>query len=240
MKHIIFGFYDVLTKGHQYKDMNIDYLNDLVAFCKENNIKMHLVTGLRKEIAEPIIKENNLLNYFDEKNIAYIDDTYLNSLSPEDKELKEKKYKENPIAEDDYHKIHFLKHNNLDTDDSLVIGHDVWTDAFYVRRYTKANIILVKETFSNNHKPFIEDIKKLHVITPDYELFKKYLVEKPEFDYSYLNSYATKALQRNLIGAIDFAKLDMASIIKKKQEQEIQKKLKEAKDKEDEKDEEKE
>jgi len=230
MKHIIFGFYDVLTKGHTYKDMQIEYLSDLKTFCKENNINMYLVTGLRKEIAMPIIKENNLLNYFEENNIAYIDDSYLNCLSPEDKELKEKKFKENPNAEDDYHKVHFLKENKLDIDDSLVVGHDIWTDAFYIRRYTKANVILVKETLSNNHKPFIEEIKKLHVITPEYELFKKYLVEKPEFDYSYLNSYATKALQRSLIGAIDFGKLDMASIIKKKQEQEIQKKLKEAKE----------
>jgi hypothetical protein len=229
MKHIIFGLYDVLIKGNQYKDMQLEYLNDLKTFCKENNIKMYLVTGLRKEIGESIIKEHNLLDYFEESNIAYIDDSYLNSLSPEDKELKEKKFKENPNSEDDYHKIHFLKQNKLDIDDSLVVGHDIWTDAFYIRRYTKANVILIKETISNNHKPFIEEIKKLHVITPDYELFKKYLIETPEFDYSYLNSYATKALQRSLIGAIDFGKLDMASIIKKKQEQELLKKLKDEK-----------
>jgi hypothetical protein len=213
--------------------MNKDYLKDLSTFCKENNIKMYLVTGLKKEVGEPIIKENNLLDYFEENNVAYVDDSYLNSLSPEDKELKEKKNKENPNAEDDYHKIHFLKQNKIDTDDSLVVGHDIWTDAFYIRRYTKANVVLLKDTLSNNHKPFIEEIKKLHIITPDYELFKKYLTEPREFDYSYLNSYATKALQRNLIGAIDFGKLDVASIIKKKQEQERLKKLKEEKENED-------
>jgi len=226
MKHIIFGFYDVLVKGHKNKEIQHTYLNNLSTFCKENNINMHLVTGLKKEIAEPIIKENNLLDYFNENNIAYVDDSYLNSLSPQDRELKEKKFEENPTAEDDYHKIHFLKTNKLDVDNALFVGHDVWTDAFYIRRYTKANVILVKETLSNNHKPFIDEIKELHVITPDFELFKKYLIEPKAFDYSYLDSYATKALQRNLIGAIDFAKFDVASIIKKKQEQEILKKLK--------------
>jgi hypothetical protein len=220
MKHIIFGLYDVLVKGHHNKDMKADYLKDLSVFCKESNINMYLITGLRKEVGEPIVKENNLLDYFNKDNIAYLDNSYLDSLSTEDRELKDKKYKENPNAEDDYYKIHFLKQNNLDVPDSLVVGHDIWTDAFYIRRYTKANIILIKETLSNNNKPFIEEIKKLHIITPDFEIFKTYLTENKEFDYSSLNSFATKALQRNLIGAIDFAKIDIASIIKKKQEQE--------------------
>jgi len=227
MKHLIFGLYDVLTKGHQYKDMQLSYLEELSKFCKENNINMYLVTGLRKEIGEPIVKENNLTTYFLEDNISYVDDAYLNTLSEDDRALKSKKFLENPNAEDDYHKIHFLKTRSLDSPESLFIGHDVWTDAFYVRRYTKTNVVLVKDTLSNNHKPFIEEIKHLHIITPEYELFKSYLTEPKEFNYNYLNSYATKALQRNLIGAIDFGKLDIQAILKKKEEQERLKREKE-------------
>jgi len=227
MQNLIFGFYDVLVKGHWYKDMQISYLEELSKFCKDNHINLYLVTGLRKEIAEPIIKENNLTNYFSEDNISYVDDAYLNTLSEDDRALKNKKFLENSNAEDDYHKIYFIKKNNLDSPGSLFIGHDVWTDAFYVRRYTQTNVVLLKDTLSNNHKPFIEEIKHLHVITPEYELFKSYLTEPKEFNYNYLNSYATKALQRNLIGAIDFAKLDIQSILKKKAEQEKLKKEKE-------------
>jgi len=229
MRQIVFGFFDVLVNGHKQREMKPLYLKELAAFCKSNNISMYVVTGVKKEIAEPIVKKNNLLDYFCPENIIYIDDSYLSSLSPEDKELKEKKFNENNLAEDDYHKIHFLKTNKLDTNDTLFVGHDIWTDAFYLRRYTKANVILIKDTISNNHNPFIDDIKELQIITPDFELLKKYLVEPIVFNYSYLDSYATKALQRNLIGAIDFAKLDISSIIKKKQEQEALKKLNENK-----------
>jgi len=231
MKHIIFGLYDVLAKGHLYKELELSYLEELSKFCKENNINMYLVTGLRKEIGEPIIKENNLLNYFQEDNISYVDESYLNTLSEEDRALKNKKFQENPNAEDDYHKVHFLKAKELDSPESLFIGHDVWTDAFYVRRYTKTNVALIKDTLSNNHKPFIDEIKHLHIITPEYELFKNYLTEPKEFNYSYLNSYTTKALQRNLIGAIDFGKMDIQAIIKKKAEQERLKKEKEDQEK---------
>jgi len=81
MKNIVFGLYDVLIKGNL--DINIDtsYLKELSTFAKENKINLYLVTGLKKDIGEKIIADNNLLDYFKEDNIIYISEDYHSYLS---------------------------------------------------------------------------------------------------------------------------------------------------------------
>ncbi len=219
MKNIVFGLYDVLIKGNL--DINIDtsYLKELSTFAKENKINLYLVTGLKKDIGEKIIADNNLLDYFKEDNIIYISEDYHSYLSDLDLKLRNEKYKDNFNYCDDYLKVHFITKQKpeLNQQSTLFIGHDLWTDAYYISKYTNANVVLINLTLSYNNKPHIKDINTLHVIEPNFNNLKDYLVNKKEFDYRALHEFARKMLHDQIMGSLNLGNIDFSKVIKKKE-----------------------
>ena len=73
-----------------------------------------------------------------------------------DQQLREENYSKNKYYVDDYFKIYLFnqKLELFSPQNTLYVGHDIWTDAFYLRRFTKINFVLLNQTISNNGKPF--------------------------------------------------------------------------------------
>lgn len=222
IKQIYFGLFDVLIKGKLNKKPNTSYLSDLVEFSKDNNLELYLITGLDSKISETIIEENQLLAYFKKENIIDVAEKYYDSLNEIDKELKLKAKEQNPNYSDEYYKVFYF--NEIfkgKKEEVLFIGHDIWTDVYYLHKYSNINTVILKDTLSNNHAPNLIEIKDLNVVDSSFEEIKEYIVNPKEFKYSYLNSYAEKLLYKEIFGSSLFnSKLSIGKILDKSKNKE--------------------
>jgi len=222
IKQIYFGLFDVLIKGKLNKKPNTSYLSDLVEFSKDNNLELYLITGLDSKISETIIEENQLLAYFKKENIIDVAEKYYDSLNEIDKELKLKAKEQNPNYSDEYYKVFYF--NEIfkgKKEEVLFIGHDIWTDVYYLHKYSNINTVILKDTLSNNHAPNLIEIKDLNVVDSSFEEIKEYIVNPKEFKYSYLNSYAEKLLYKEIFGSSLFnSKLSIGKIFDKSKNKE--------------------
>lgn len=201
--NIIFGMFNVLIdKKNNKKTYIYDYLERLSEFCEKNNKNIFLLTGLKEEVAKKVVEEHKLNKFFKEKNIINISKEYEDSLCDLDKQLRKEKYKNNFFYVDEYFKVFFLNNQYLQKkEETIYVGFDVWTDGYYLKRYTNVDFILIEEFLKNN----TEKIKKetfpdLHILNPSFEDLKKYLTEEKEFVYCSLESFAKKYLHTGFIG----------------------------------------
>jgi hypothetical protein len=212
-----FGLFDVLIKGKMQKKPDTLFMSELVDYSKEKKIELFLITGLDKEKGEELIKKYGIDSYFSQKNTHYIDEKYYDGLTEIDRELKKQAKEKDPNYSDEYYKVYFF--NNLyngPKEKTLFVGHDIWTDAYYLSKYSNIDVVLLKDTISNNHAPSLVDIKDLHIITPTIDVFKEYLEKEKSFNYSYLNNYANKTLYQEMFGKSLFdSKLSVGKILDK-------------------------
>jgi hypothetical protein len=215
--NVIFGLSDILIKNHSAKKINYKYLSELVTFSKNNNISLYLVTGLKDEIGLKIIKKHKLDTFFKLENIFHVTDVYFQSLSDIDREIRSEKYKQDKNYLDDYFKIYFLTKikPKLNTKKTLYVGHDLWSDAYYITEYTKVNVLLLKQFISFNNELYETDLKTINVINPSFSDFKEVLTKKRVFDYTKLKSFAKNYLLTKTIGKINL-NLDYSKLYKKK------------------------
>ncbi|MDD3178104.1 MAG: hypothetical protein PHR26_01160 [Candidatus ainarchaeum sp.] len=216
MNNIIFGLYDVLIKGKLNKDIDFSYLDDLSKYLISKKVNLYLVTGLLEDKCNEIIDLFSLDKFFKKENIIFINQEYLDSLSEIDKKIRFNKFKEDLFYHDDYHKVYFINnHKNLNSGNTLFVGHDLWTDAFYISRYTKANVILLKETLSYNNFFYKKDFKTIYTISSDFISFKNFLESGKLFDYSALNNFAHKKIYGQMVGQINFGNIDFGKVVEK-------------------------
>jgi len=228
--YIGFGLYDVLIKGKLNHKPDTLFMSEFVDYAKENHKELFLITGLDQKQGEKIVKEHGIDSYFSEKNIYHVDNNYFNTLSEIDRELKEQAKKKDSNYTDEYYKVYFFntlyKHPKEKT---LFIGHDVWTDAYYLSKYANIDTILLKPTLSYNHAPHIVEIKDLNIIEPTLDNIKEYLETEKTFNFAPLHNYANKTLYHEMFGTSLFNKelsigkiLDKSHskvVLKKKEEQ---------------------
>jgi len=229
IKYLFFGLYDVLIKGKLGKKPDTSYFSELIDFAKEKKIALFLITGVDKDLSKELIAQNGIDVYFTKKNIIDVTDSYYDSLDGIDKELKKQAKEKDSNYSDEYFKVYYFnKIFSKSKEKTLFVGHDIWTDAYYLHKYSQINTILLKDTLSNNHAPNLSEIKDLNIINPSFEEFKDYLINKKEFKYSSLNSYANKLLYSEMFGKSLFnSNLSVGKILDKSHSKVVLKKKEE-------------
>jgi hypothetical protein len=196
-----FGLLDVLVKGKLDKKPDTSFMSELVDYSKENKKELFLITGLDADKGESIIIQNGIDSYFSKENIFHVSEKYYDALSEIDKELKEQAKQNDSSYCDEYYKVYFFnnvyKHKKEET---LYIGHDVWTDAYYLSKYAAIDTILLKDTLTNNSAPNIMEIKEVQVVDSCFPIIKSYLEEEKQFNYEPLHKYANKLLYKEMVG----------------------------------------
>lgn len=216
MENLVFGLFDVLVNNKINVTIDNGYLKKLRIFCETRKVNLYLVTGQKEEDVTSILKENNLFDIFKKENIIYVDDKYLSTLGELDIQLRKEKADKDSNYYDQYLKIHFLKSNSiLNSEYTVYVGHDIWYDAYYVSKYTKANVILLTTTLSYHQKLHTSNLKTLPTINPNLDEFKNLILNKIVFDYSALHSFAQNTLYSKMIGDLDLSKIDFSKVIKK-------------------------
>jgi hypothetical protein len=201
-KNIIFGLFDVLIDKNNNKTYLYDYLEPMSIFCKNNNKNMFLITGLKEEISNKIVKKHTLTNFFNTNNIINITKEYEDSLSELDKKIKLEKHQDNDLYVDNYFKVFFLKNQYLHKiNETLYVGSDIWTDGYYLKRYVNLDFIIIEDFLKSNSKEVQKDVFfDIHILNPSFDNLKKYLTEDIKYNYNSLESYAKKYLQSEILG----------------------------------------
>lgn len=215
--HLGFGLYDVLIKGKLNKRPDTLFMSELVDYAKQNNKVLFLITGLDKEKGQELIRLNGIDAYFPENKIYHIDDKYYDTLSPIDKELKEDAKSKDSNYCDEYYKVYFF--NNLyagPKKETLFVGHDIWTDAYYLSKYSEIDVVLFKDTLTNNSAPNLSNIKDLQIIDSNFEIIKEYIETEKQFNYTALHTYAEKLIYKEMVGSSLFnSNLSVGKILDK-------------------------
>ena len=199
--HIGFGLYDILVKGKLERKPDTSFMSELVDYSKDKKIELFLISGLDKDLGEKTVKEQGIDSYFSKDKIYHIDESYYNSLTEIDKELKEQAKLKEQNYSDEYYKVYFF--NNLYTgpkDKTVYVGHDIWTDAYYLSKYASIDIVLLRGTLTNNSAPNIIEIKDLQIIDSSFSEIKEYLETEKQFNYEPLYKYADKLLYKEMVG----------------------------------------
>lgn len=207
-KKLFFGL-----KEFNYFKENKVFLKELLNLEKKG-IDSYLILGkYKKDIDFEKFKE-----YFKTENIFYISKKYLDSLSELDKKLKEEKYKsQKKEYYDAYYKIFFFQKECLfDQSDILYIGHDIWTDAYYLSNFTSVDFVLLKDLLTNNENQKIPEIKDLYILDLSLDKIKEHLFSEKTYNYFSLNSYVKKQLYSQIFGKELFNNnLKIGNILKK-------------------------
>lgn len=199
-------------KEFNYIKKNKEFLKELFNL-KEKGIEFFLILGkYEKDIDLKDFKE-----YFKKENIFYISKKYLESLSELDQKLKQEKYKtQKKEYYDEYYKIFFFQKECLfDQSEILYIGHDIWTDAYYLSNFTSVDFVLLKDILTNNADKKIPDIKDLYILDLNIDQIKEHLFSEKIYNYFPLNNYVKKQLYSKIFGKELFnSNLKIGNILK--------------------------
>ncbi len=222
-KKIIFlGLENILTAGEVCKKVDRkaveEILNNLQELEKEGLIKLILITGLQKEKALEKISKSDLGRFFKKENIYCVTREHINSKAEIDRKRHLFQLDKDPWFNDRFFKQHVIKkfiEKGLPKEEMLLIGHDIWTDAFYTARFSGIDFALVKEALSERGNKSKKIIKGLLYIKRDWKDLRKLLFGKfKRPDCRLLESYIYSELKQQLFGDLE-GKIIQAKIRKK-------------------------
>lgn len=192
------------------------FFKEFLKFSTENNLKFYLVSGFKEEKTFKIIEKFNLSFIFNKKNVFSVSKEYLSDLNTVDYNIRIEKYKQNSEYVDEYFKIYFLNKlkANINNNKTLFVGHDIWTDAYYISEYTKSHVLLLKPSLSFNNKKYDKDLKTINTIDLKYDDFKTFILNPQTFNYANLKSFAKNYIMSTMVGKLDL-NLDFDKIYKK-------------------------
>jgi len=214
-KNIVFGSLNNLDED-QTRNLLI-FLKEVFKYLKENNVSFYFISGFSEDFGRRFVKENNLETIFSKENIFFVNNEYLSSLSDIDREIRSEKYEKSKAYADEYFKIYFLNKikPEINNENTLFIGRDVWSDAYYLSEYTKVNVCLLKPFITFNKENHLTDLKTIHTLDLNIDNFKEFLNNKQVFDYAKLKSFGKNYLITKSVGKINL-NVDLKKVYKKK------------------------
>jgi len=219
-KYVFFSLDDVLISGEIDKDVDCDKVNEILGNLqkleKELDFHMFLISSVAEKPTDERIKKCGIKKYFKAENVFCVDKEYIDSKDELDKTRLEKQLKDDHEFSDEYFKQHIINNYILEKDIQkemvVLIGHDVWTDAFYTRKFSQIDVALVKEAYSERHRESKHFVKGLIYLRREWGEFRKLLLGQfPDPDYSTLDKYVYRVFQTHL-----FEGKGLGSVVDKK------------------------
>ncbi len=192
------------------KERTNKFLSELKAFCSKNSIKLYLISGYHKDVAQQKLSDSFLRNFFDKEYFLFVNHDYINSKSETDKKLHLDNLEKNPEFNDSYFKQvaiqNVLKENSLEPSDALLLSDDLWVDGYYTTRFSKIDFAIFEENIADRGNP-VERISGLAYFKLDFSSVKILLENFPKVDYTALNKYVFEKMKEVLMKDVDFSGL---------------------------------
>ncbi len=206
-KLIVLGFEDVLVPGKVVDRINKENVKEIVkelsGLEKEGKIKLVLIAGMKEEVLEKKLTEHGLKEFFKEENIHHAHEKYLSKREEIDRKRHEEAVKNNPAYDDEYLKVQVVQHlieEGAVKEEIVFFGHDLMSDAYYLKRYCGIDCALLKKHLSfRNEKTDI--VKGLIYVNLAWEDFRKVIYgNKKAENYAMLEHRVFSVLKKEIFG----------------------------------------
>ncbi len=193
------------------------FLKELNKFCDSKKIRLILLSGFHKDVAEKKFSESFLPKYFKQKNFFFVNEEYISSKQDTDEKIHRDSLKKDPEYNDGYFKQTIIqkicKDEKVTEKDALLLCDDIWIDGYYTTRFSKIDFALFEENLCDRGKT-CDRISGLAYFSLKFISVKNLLLDFPTVDFSVLDRYVFNKMKDVLLGNTDFS-----AIIKKKMEQ---------------------
>jgi hypothetical protein len=206
-KFVLLGFENVIVPGIIGAGLNDSERKKVLAGLsemeKEGRIKLFLVSGCSKEMLEKRLDEYQVRGFFRPENIRFADDRYIEKREEIDRKRYAEALKENPEYDDEYLKVQFIEEliaAGTPKESIIFFGHDLMTDAYYLRRYCGTDTALLKSSLSFNNKK-AEIVKGLIYVSNQWDDFRDVVTGRKKAEsYSGLEDAVFRTLREGLLG----------------------------------------
>lgn len=221
MKRVCFIVFEgILENSNKYLvdvDLATNFLKELKDYCEKNKIKLVLVSGFYKKTAQEKFENSFVKKFFNKKDFFYVDDDYINEKSDADKKVHLENLIKNDEFNDSYFKQviiqKFLKENNFEASEAILLCNDIWVDAYYTTRFSKIDFALFENNLRDRGK-MTNFILGLAYFNLNFDSVKILFENFPKTDLSLLNKFVFEKMQEVLLKDVDFS-----GVVKKVQKQ---------------------
>lgn len=193
------------------------FLTNLKNYCDKNNIKLVLVSGFHKEIAQKKFNSSFVKSFIKKEDFFYVNDAYISDKEDADKKSYLENLKKDKEFSDSYFKQvmiqKFLKENDFESDDAILLCSDIWVDAYYTTRFSKIDFALFEDNLRDRGKK-TNRISGLAYFNLDFDSVKILIENYPKTDLSLLDKFIFTKMQEALLKDVDFS-----GVVKKIKEQ---------------------
>ncbi len=227
IRRIFFILDDVLVPGPVNPSLSGEKVNALLAFLfglqERGIVQLYILAGNTREKAEEKISKAGLGKFFRPENIFFVTLDYINSKEEFDRARHLASLEKDPDFVDEFFKQKILTDlvtsGQIMREESVLVGHDLWLDAFYTSRFSGLNFVLVQESLSERHVPIKEKIRWLNTIELSEPDFRKIILGKmPQQGLKLLESRIFNRMKKELFSQTDFSGLAGKIIERRKSE----------------------
>lgn len=225
-RSIIFGLDDVLVPGPVNPAVSREKADFVLGFLgllkKEGLIEFFLVDGRERQVAGAKISEFGLDRFFPESNVFLITKEYLDSKAEADRQRHASNLEKDPLFVDEYFKQYaiscLISSGRISKDSSVLIGHDIWLDAFYTARFSGIDFALVSESLSERNLKVNEKINWLNTIDFSESGLKRIILGKGvENDIKRLETRVFNRLGKELFQGQEFSSVLQKAVSRARQ-----------------------
>ncbi len=206
-KHLFFCLTDVLISGSINQKVSRAKVGKALSFLKgleeKGLVELFLFSGRAEEKMRAKISENGLEKFFEPKRIFFITKEYIDSKEQVDKERHLANLDADHDFADEFFKQHLLKtmleEGKIERGKTVVIGHDIWFDAFYTMRFAQVDFVLVESALSERNRSMPARIQGLNYAEVTESDMKRLVLGKyPKPDLRFLENYIFNRLKLEL------------------------------------------
>jgi len=213
---LLFVLDDVLAPGRITNSIDragVDETLGLLAGLQEKGwVELFLIAGQQKAKAQAKIDAAGLGKYFSQGNIFFVNDAYLSSKAALDRERHMAQLKKDPGFVDDFFTQHVLTgligSGRVKPKECCLVGHDLWTDAFYTARFSKIDFVLVRSALSERAVRVQQEYRWVNIIDLNGADIKKVLLwTLRSTDPKIIESHIFNRLKKEFLQGTDFSGL---------------------------------
>lgn len=207
-KCLIFGLEDVLIPGKIEPDFKMKavfaILKNLKTLEKKfPRFRFFAISGYSTDEAVKRIEQFGLKEFFPEGRLFTVNKAYLESKEEVDKTLYEQNIQKNPEFKDEYFKQVMIeeiaKKFNYEKEEMILIAHDIWTEGYYTKRYSRIDFAIIKSAQASNGEKKPEEIKKLVYINRAWGDVEKLIrADFPKPEYAFLEAFVLSKMKEKL------------------------------------------
>jgi hypothetical protein len=207
-KCVIFGLEDVLIPGNVEKDLKMKDVFEILENLQKleekfPKFRFFAITGFSADETLKRIEKHCLKGFFPEGRLFFVNQAYLEGREEVDKEIYEKKIKENPEFKDEYFKqvtIQGIAEKfSYKPEEMILVCNDLWTEGYYTMRFSKIEFALIRSAHSSLGQRKLEEIKGLTYINRTWEDIEKLISGKfPQPNYAFLDAFIMNSMKEKL------------------------------------------